>query len=108
MRQTRAMDVFSLACILHCCMAGGEHPFGDIYQRDSNILKGRSNLTHLRQSPEQLNLIHSMLTREAIGRPLMPAVLAHVLWWSEDQHLQFLIDISDRPVLIEMIPYTFP
>jgi hypothetical protein len=46
--------------------------------------------------PEALNLVAAMVQQDASQRPSMEAVLAHPLWWSEEQRLQFLVDISDR------------
>lgn len=40
-RQTRAMDVFSLGCVLFHCLTAGQHPFGENYERDTNILRGK-------------------------------------------------------------------
>lgn len=39
-----------------------------------------------------------MLAKNAGARPVMPAVAGHPLWWSAEQQLQFLVDISDRCV----------
>jgi serine/threonine-protein kinase/endoribonuclease IRE1 len=41
------MDVFSLGCIIHYCITGGRHPFGEQYERDGNIMRGRPDLQHL-------------------------------------------------------------
>lgn len=95
-RQTRAMDVFSLGCVLHYCLTGGLHPFGDSYARDGNILHQPPNLTALAAQPEAANLLAAMLLKEPGARPSMGAVLSHPLWWSAEQRLQFLVDISDR------------
>lgn len=170
------MDVFSLGCIIHYCITGGRHPFGEQYERDVNIMRGRPDLQHLQVGrltgqaspvlldggpglcagmklvpcaqypaclgitcsccaccgtacscqvlpprlgpclctclipdtspppsapplqgcPEALNLVAAMVQQEPSQRPSMEAVLAHPLWWSEEQRLQFLVDISDR------------
>lgn len=37
-----------------------------------------------------------MLSKSPGQRPNMPAVLGHPFWWSEEQRLQFLVDVSDR------------
>jgi serine/threonine-protein kinase/endoribonuclease IRE1 len=95
-RQTRAMDVFSLGCILHFCLTGGLHPFGENYQRDANIRKGRFNMGMLQRQPEAANLVATMLAKQPALRPSMVGVLCHPMWWDEEQRLQFLVDISDR------------
>eukprot|EP00798_Chlamydomonas_sp_ICE-L_P020835 gene20835-27667_t len=74
----------------------GQHPFGNNYERDSNILKQLPNLSPLSSHPELLNLLSPMLNKKPESRPSMVAVLAHPVWWTADQQLQFLVDISDR------------
>jgi serine/threonine-protein kinase/endoribonuclease IRE1 len=98
-RQTRAMDVFSLGCLLHYCMTGGRHPYGEPYERDSNILRGRADLRALARGgypPEAANLVAAALARVPAARPTMPAVLDHPFWWDAERRVQFLVDVSDR------------
>ena len=42
-RHTKAVDVFSLGCLIFYTLTG-KHPFGDLVQRDNNILQGRFDL----------------------------------------------------------------
>lgn len=42
--------------------------------------------------------VYAMLHKGPPNRPAMQAVQRHPLWWSTDQRLQFLLDISDRCV----------
>lgn len=79
-----------------CNPAGGKHPFGESYERDSNILRGRSNFSLLHHLPEALNLVSAMVQRDPAGRPVMAAVLDHPLWWPAERQLQLLVDVSDR------------
>lgn len=59
-RQTRAVDIFSLGLVLFYCLTGGGHPFGESYERDSNILQVGPCLQQVsgcetaQQSPAQL------------------------------------------------------
>ena len=39
-RLTKAVDLFALGCLYFWVLMGGEHPFGEIYDRESNIVKG--------------------------------------------------------------------
>lgn len=51
------MDVFSFGLLLHYCLTGGQHPFGELYERDANILQRRVNLKHMQHLPEAANLV---------------------------------------------------
>jgi serine/threonine-protein kinase/endoribonuclease IRE1 len=95
-RQSRAIDVFSLGCIMFYCLSGGKHPFGEHYERDTNIIRGHCSLTALHKWPEAVNLLSAMLSKQPLQRPLMAGVLRHPFWWSDEQRLQFLVDVSDR------------
>lgn len=57
-RQSRSMDVFSLGCVLYFCLTGGAHPFGENYERDSNILRGQPRMGRLgAHQVEAVNLL---------------------------------------------------
>jgi serine/threonine-protein kinase/endoribonuclease IRE1 len=56
-RQSRAMDVFSLGCVMYYCLTAGKHPFGEQYERDTNILRGLCNMAPLHKWPEAYNLV---------------------------------------------------
>jgi hypothetical protein len=40
--------------------------------------------------------VSAMLSKSPAARPSMSAVLGHPFWWSEEQRLAFLVDVSDR------------
>jgi serine/threonine-protein kinase/endoribonuclease IRE1 len=63
-RKTRAVDIFSLGCVLFFCMTGGKHPFGERYSRDGNILSGRPDLFLIAHMPEAYDLVSSMLSMQ--------------------------------------------
>ena len=47
-RLTKAVDLFALGCLYFWVLMGGEHPFGEAYDRESNIVKGEAvNMGHL-------------------------------------------------------------
>lgn len=39
----------------------GQHPFGDVYEREMNIIKGQYNIDLLKDQPEALALVRSMI-----------------------------------------------
>ena len=63
-RQTRSVDTFSLGCLLHFCLSGGAHPFGERFERDANVLKGAPNLSAIRHLPEAADLVARLLSWE--------------------------------------------
>lgn len=60
-RQTRAVDLFSLGCVLFFCITGGRHPFGDRLWRDVNVVKNKMDLFLLEDIPEAIDLISRLL-----------------------------------------------
>lgn len=67
-RQTRAVDLFSLGCVLFFCITGGKHPFGDSLERDVNIVNNRKDLFLIENIPESVDLISRLLDRDAESR----------------------------------------
>ena len=59
--QTRAMDLFSLGCLIFYCITKGKHPFGEYYERDMNIIKGHFDLFVVDHIPEAVHLISQLL-----------------------------------------------
>lgn len=39
-RLTKAVDLFALGCLYFWTIMGGQHPFGHLYNQDSNIVEG--------------------------------------------------------------------
>lgn len=60
-RQTRAIDLFSLGCILFFCITGGKHPYGESFERDANIVKDRKDLFLVEHIPEAVDLFTRLL-----------------------------------------------
>jgi len=60
--ETRAVDIFSLGCILFFCLTKGSHPFGDDHRwRNFNILKDQKDLSLVEFIPEAEDLISCLL-----------------------------------------------
>ncbi|KAK4493375.1 hypothetical protein RD792_017725, partial [Penstemon davidsonii] len=95
-RQTRAVDLFSLGCVLFFCITGGRHPFGNRLERDVNISKNKVDLFLVEHIPEAVDLFLRLLDPDAESRPKAIEVLSHPLFWNSEMRLSFFRDTSDR------------
>lgn len=95
-RQTRAIDLFSLGCVLFFCITGGKHPFGAEYERDGNVVSGCYDLFPIEDMPEAVDLVTRLLDSAADRRPRATEVLQHPFFWSSEKRLSFLREASDR------------
>ncbi|WOG99840.1 hypothetical protein DCAR_0519196 [Daucus carota subsp. sativus] len=95
-RQSRAVDLFSLGCILFFCITGGNHPFGDSLERDLNIVNDKKDLFLIENIPEAMDLVTGLLDPNPTLRPKAVDVLHHPLFWNSEMRLSFLRDASDR------------
>ncbi|XP_076956605.1 serine/threonine-protein kinase/endoribonuclease IRE1a-like [Bidens hawaiensis] len=95
-RQTRAVDLFSLGCVLFFCMTRGRHPFGDHLERDVNVAKNKVSLFLVEHIPEAVNLFSQLLNPNAELRPKASEVLHHPFFWNCETRVSFLRDTSDR------------
>ncbi|CAO3590507.1 unnamed protein product [Absidia cylindrospora] len=99
-KATRAIDIFSAGCIFYYVLSNGDHPFGNRFGRESNILKGDYDITKLEDMGEDgmeaMDLIDSMINTNPRSRPTADKVLAHPFFWSTSKRLSFLQDASDR------------
>ncbi|KAJ0702074.1 putative protein kinase IRE1 family transcription factor WD40-like family [Helianthus annuus] len=95
-RQTRAVDLFSFGCLLFFCMTGGRHPFGEVLERDLNIVNDRKDLFLVDNIPEAFHLISNLLHPNPEFRPKASEVSNHPLFWDPEMRLSFLRDASDR------------
>ncbi|KAJ3678662.1 hypothetical protein LUZ60_002465 [Juncus effusus] len=95
-RQSRAVDLFSLGCVLFFCITKGQHPFGDYFERDRNIIKNEFDLFLVDFIPEAVHLFTLLLNPDPSIRPKAKAVLSHPFFWPSETRLAFLRDTSDR------------
>lgn len=97
---TRAIDIFSLGCVFFYILTNGNHPFGDRYLREGNVIKNEYNLDALDILPENVieakDLISNMIIRNPKLRPSTLQVLNHPFFWDDGKKLEFLLKVSDR------------
>ncbi|CAG8528964.1 14687_t:CDS:2, partial [Racocetra persica] len=107
-RVTKSIDIFSAGCLFYYVLTGGDHPFGDRYSREINILKGVYELNKLdgmgEEGIEAKDLIERMIERDPKKRPKSGTVMIHPYFWSPSKRLSFLQDASDRFEIEERDP----
>ncbi|KAF8035092.1 hypothetical protein BT93_C1197 [Corymbia citriodora subsp. variegata] len=95
-RQTLAMDLFSLGCVLFFCITRGRHPFGENLERDYNIAHNKMDLSLVEFIPEAYDLLCCLLNQDHKLRPKASEVLHHPTFWNSKMRLSFLRDVSDK------------
>jgi serine/threonine-protein kinase/endoribonuclease IRE1 len=69
---TKSVDIFALGCLFYYALTSGGHPFGDRFERESNILKDAKSLDGLEhfgeEGAEAVDLIRKMLDPQASQR----------------------------------------
>ncbi|KAF9127065.1 bifunctional endoribonuclease/protein kinase ire1 [Mortierella sp. 14UC] len=99
-RMTRAIDIFSTGCVFYYVLTNGDHPFGDRYSRERNILMDQPDLSGLdsmgTEGVEAKDLISKMIAHNPADRPDAFMVMHHPFFWSANKRLMFMQDCSDR------------
>ena len=93
-KMNRSIDVFSVGCIIYFILSRGKHPFGEPFERESNILA--SNYTLDEANIEYQDLLQRMLCKQASERISIQRARRHIVFWSPNKRLTFIQDISDR------------
>lgn len=97
-KTSKPNDIFSLGCLIFYTCTGGEHPFGNNLNRQTNILNGQFNLNSINKEDDicLYSLVEPMISSDINERPPIEAIVKHPFFWNEKQSLQFMQDVSDR------------
>eukprot|EP00817_Percolomonadidae_sp_ATCC50343_P002487 CAMPEP_0117421574 /NCGR_PEP_ID=MMETSP0758-20121206/2624_1 /TAXON_ID=63605 /ORGANISM="Percolomonas cosmopolitus, Strain AE-1 (ATCC 50343)" /LENGTH=785 /DNA_ID=CAMNT_0005203751 /DNA_START=269 /DNA_END=2626 /DNA_ORIENTATION=+ len=96
-RKTKAVDCFSLGCIMYYILTNGKHPFGDVYQREHNILQGQYCLNALKKQDKMAkHLISMLISKKPEERPSLENILHHPFFWSSVKKIEFLSVVSSQ------------
>jgi serine/threonine-protein kinase/endoribonuclease IRE1 len=71
-KATRAIDIFSAGCVFYYVLSKGDHPFGNRFGRENNILNGHFDLSKLdsmgEDGVEAKDLVERMISAEPKSR----------------------------------------
>ena len=100
---SQAVDIFSLGCIFYNILCPGGHPFGEVHERERNILAGNPNLDKLFSSKKisadaglAEDLILGMISSDPRDRLTISEVCMHPYFWNLQKRLTFVLLMSDR------------
>ena len=90
----RAVDCFSLGCVMYFVLSGGAHPFGERpMQRVGAILAGRADVSGV--EPTARELVARLLSAEPAARPSVAECQSHPLFWEAGRALQFVAHVRE-------------
>lgn len=91
-RLTKAVDLFALGCLYFWVLLSGEHPFGETYNRESNIVKGDAvNMGMLSLLGEEREEVEDLVKRLLSTEPDARYVFSFVLFAFTQTHSHFCI-----------------
>eukprot|EP01080_Neovahlkampfia_damariscottae_P005067 gene5067-8667_t len=93
-RMTKSIDIFSLGCCIYYLMTEGKHPFGENKFREYNILNGKYQLNSNNNILNDLTI--QMINLNPNERIKSNQILNHPTFWSDDEKLNFIQDLSDH------------
>ena len=94
--KTYKVDIFSLGCVFFYLMSRGQHPFGQRFEREQNILKGINEMKAvcndlvLERGEEFENMIQMMIKQDPKLRSKTTKILNHVFFLSNDKKLKVI------------------
>ena len=100
--RTQKVDIFSLGCVFYYLMSKGQHPYGQRFEREQNIIKGNCDLKNVSRElvQERLeefeNMIQMMIKPDPKLRSKASKIINHVFFWSNDKKLKVIQEMSDK------------
>ncbi|KAH7643782.1 serine/threonine-protein kinase/endoribonuclease ire1-like protein [Dermatophagoides farinae] len=97
-KPSKPNDIFSMGCLIYYVHTDGDHPFGNLINRQTAILNGQADLNRLNSEDDIClrSLVEPMIDQKVDNRPPIDAIVKHPYFWNEQQSLQFMQDVSDR------------
>eukprot|EP01136_Pigoraptor_vietnamica_P006209 Opistho-1_new@38863 len=98
--KTKMVDIFAAGCVLYGLFTRGGHPFGGSFKAETevNIRRGQYSIGALNAiDPEAADLVEWMLQHDPRQRPTCDEALAHPLFWTDEERLSLVEDMSEPP-----------
>eukprot|EP01080_Neovahlkampfia_damariscottae_P012370 gene12370-6038_t len=96
MKGTKAVDIFSMGCLIYYIYTNGGHPFGDEDERVVNIKKMKKDISIEGIEDFWLkHLIESMIKKNPTERLKIENIKNHPFFWSKEKKNNFVPFISD-------------
>ncbi|XP_020879904.1 uncharacterized protein LOC110228095 [Arabidopsis lyrata subsp. lyrata] len=102
-KETTAVDMFALGCIMFYVISSGKHPFGAVNKRKANIRRNNCDLRPIQNFPEAYDLIQHLVDSEPNSRLIASQVLLHPFFWNYDVKLDFFMKVSDYAVEVNWL-----
>ncbi|XP_037615224.1 uncharacterized protein LOC119481960 isoform X3 [Sebastes umbrosus] len=88
-------DIQVAGMLIYYILSGGHHPFGNSFECEYNIHKGRYSLDHV-QDVVAKDLIEWMINEEPKNRPKVEECLSHPFFWTSERRVEYLTKIGNR------------
>ncbi|XP_037615219.1 uncharacterized protein LOC119481959 isoform X2 [Sebastes umbrosus] len=88
-------DIQVAGMLIYYILSGGQHPFGNSFECEGNIYKGKYSLDHV-QDVVAKDLIEWMINEEPKNRPKVEECLSHPFFWTSERRVEYLRRIGNR------------
>ncbi|XP_063049324.1 serine/threonine-protein kinase/endoribonuclease IRE1-like [Engraulis encrasicolus] len=95
----RSSDIQVAGMLVYYILSCGDHPFGDEYHCELNILNGkpRDGWEDLVEDELAKDLIEWMIQAEPSSRPTVQQTLTHPYFWTNDRKEEYLSKVGNMP-----------